>query len=778
MRDPRFLLGISVGVRCYLDYRERVDGMAHQSEVVLDIEGMTCASCVARVEKGLETLPGVIASVNLVTNSARVEYPKTVTTTQLVSAVTSLGYAATVASPSPSDSSNPDRRHTQMLTSVRLWVSIALTVPVIALAMVPAWQFAGWQWLSLILATPVVFWCAWPIHRATFRALRHASVTMDTLISLGTLVAWGWSVYALFFGMAGVWGMTHPMVFFAWQQDPTANIYFETAAGVTSFILLGRWLEERSKRSAATALDEVGKLQATAATVIRHDVETLIPIAELRTDDVVIVRPGETIPVDGEVIDGTSAVNVSALTGESLPVDVRVGASVSAGTIVMDGRLVIETRRVRGDTRLAQLGALVERAQLRKMAVQRRVDKISAVFVPVVIALSVLTALGWLIAGSSLASGLTAAVAVIVIACPCALGLATPVALIVGTGRAASLGIIISGPEVLEQSSRIDTVVLDKTGTVTSGVMTVARVTTVREIDESSVLSVAATLERSSEHPVARAIVARATQIGSAVGSSTQFRAIAGGGATAIVRDIPRTASTTDATEVSVGRLDWLFDHGFVVDSELESAALLSAAEGMTSVGVAWGARVWGVIHVSDSVRDDSAQAILRFRALGIAPVMVTGDARETANTIAQQVGIDRVHARVSPEDKSAFVADAQRTGHVVAMVGDGVNDAAALAQADIGLAIGTGTDLAIAASDVTLVRGTLSAAVDALLISRATLRIIRENLFWAFAYNVIMIPLAAVGLLTPMLAGAAMAFSSLFVVLNSLRLRSVTLST
>ena len=752
--------------------------MAHRSEVVLDIEGMTCASCVARVEKGLQTLPGVVASVNLVTNSARVEYPTAVSTAQLMSAVASVGYVATVASSSQSDATKTVPRRTSRRASARLWTSIALTLPVVGLAMVPAWQFAGWQWLSLVFATPVVFWCAWPIHRATLRALRHGSATMDTLISLGTLVAWTWSCYALFFGMAGVWGMTHPMVFFAWQQDPTANIYFETAAGVTSFILLGRWLEERSKRSAASALDEVGKLQATSATVMREGVEVRIPVDELRVDDCVVVRPGETVPVDGEVTAGSGAVNVSALTGESLPVDVIVGSPVSAGTIALDGRLEIHTSRVRGDTRLAQLGALVERAQLRKMAVARRVDKISAVFVPVVIALSVLTVVGWLVTGASLASGVTAAVAVIVIACPCALGLATPVALVVGTGRAASVGIIISGPEVLEESHRLDTIVLDKTGTVTTGVMSVARVMTVPDIDEVSLVSIAAVVERGSEHPVARAIVERATPAIAQIGTSTPFRAVAGGGAIATVGTIPGVTWSGEPEEVAVGRLDWLRVRGNDVDPVLESSAQRAAEAGMTSVGVAWGSRVWGVIHVSDSVRDDSALAVDRFRALGIEPVMVTGDAEETAQTIAGRVGIDRVHARVSPEEKTAFVANAQRNGHVVAMVGDGINDAAALAQADIGLAMGTGTDLAMAASDVTLVRGTLSAAADAVLIARATRRVIRENLFWAFAYNVVMIPLAAVGLLTPMLAGAAMAFSSLFVVLNSLRLRSITLTT
>jgi Cu+-exporting ATPase len=659
------------------------------------------------------------------------------------------------------------------LALIRLWVAVVLTVPVVVLAMVPAWQFAGWQWLSLILATPVVLWCAWPIHRATIRGLRHASLTMDTLISLGTLVAWGWSVYALFFGMAGMWGMTHGMSFFAWQQDPTANIYFETAAGVTSFILLGRWLEDRSKRSAASALEQIGKLHATHAIVIRDGVETSRPVEDVRVGETVVVKPGDTIPVDGDIRAGSSALDLSALTGESLPVEVSVGSLVSAGTIALNGRLEVIARRVQADTRLAQLGALVERAQLRKMSVQRLADKISAVFVPSVIGVAVVTVIVWLATGQSLASGLTAAVAVIVIACPCALGLATPVALIVGTGRAASIGIIISGPEVLEQSATLDTIVLDKTGTITSGHMAVARVDVLDGVDEHTLLVMAAAVERGSEHPIARAITARADELSLASLHATSFRAVAGGGAVARVAGVPAAGDT----EVWVGRPEWLSQNGAEFGKKLTTAIGASASTPVTSVGVAWGGLVRGVISLSDSVREDSVLAIERLRHLGLEPVMVTGDARDTAMSIARVVGIDRVYAGVTPEEKVAFVADAQRDGHVLAMVGDGINDAAALAQADIGLAMGTGTDLAIAASDITLLRGTLSAAADAIVLSRKTLGIIRGNLFWAFAYNVVMIPLAAVGLLTPMLAGAAMAFSSLFVVLNSLRLRRVTLT-
>lgn len=741
--------------------------MATREKLILDIEGMTCASCVARVEKCLNAVPGVQASVNLVTNSASVEFPPAVTSDELIAAVRNIGYDAAVSRPAHEHT----RTNRRVTLALRLWIAIALSVPVVAIAMVPPWQFIGWQWVSLVLTTPVVVWCAWPIHRSTLAGLRHGLLTMDTLITMGTAAAYLWSAYALFFGMAGMLGMRHGFELFAWQQDPTANMYLETAAVVTTFILLGRWLEERSKRSAASALDDIGRLHATEAFVLRDGLEVRVPVEQIRVGDVVIVRPGESIPVDGEISSGSSAVDLSALTGESIPVDLAVGDDAVAGTVALDGQLTITAKRVHGDTRLAQLAQLVEAAQLRKMSVQRLADKISAVFVPIVIGIAVLTLGVWLGLGQQLSSAFTAAVAVLVIACPCALGLATPVALLVGTGRAARLGIIISGPEVLEQSTKLDTIVLDKTGTITSGRMSVSAIHVTQSVTAADALSRAAAVESGSEHPIARAIVdsamaGKADPIG--LLSTHDFRTTAGGGATA----------TVGGKTVAVGKFAWLESLGNSVPVDLARLSADEQATGHTTVGVAWGGQVVAIIAVADTVRDDSEQAISRLRGLGLEPIMVTGDALSTATAIAERVGITRVKSGVTPEGKVAFIHDLQSSGHRIVMIGDGINDAAALAQADIGLAMGTGTDLAMMASDITLLRGTLTAAADAIVLSRRTLGFIRGNLFWAFAYNVVTIPLAAAGFLNPMLAGAAMAFSSVFVLINSLRLRVATLET
>lgn len=738
-----------------------------ESTVVLDIEGMTCSSCVSRVEKSLTQLPGVSAAVNLATNTARVDFPASVSTEELLAAVAKTGYTAHVPTPRTTgekrDSEYGGAKGLAPLT-LRLIVSVGLTIPIIVVAMVPAWQFDYWQWVSLVLATPVVFWAGWMFHRATFINLRHGTLTMDTLITLGTFAAYGWSVFALFFGMAGHIGMRHSLELFAWQQDPTGNIYFEAAAGVTTFLLLGRYLEDRSKRSAGEALHALAALGAREVSVLRDGVESRIPVEELQRGDIFVVRPGEVIATDGTVIDGSSAVDESALTGESIPVEVQVSSPVTGATIALDGRLVVMATRVGENTRMAQLAKLVEDAQLHKAGVQRLADKISAIFVPIVIVIALTTLAGWLLLGQPLAGGFTAAVAVLVIACPCALGLATPVALLVGTGRAAQMGIIISGPEAIESSARIDTIVLDKTGTVTSGHMSVAEIRVAVGTNESEAVQRVGALERLSEHPVAKAIAREADQ--RAVTNQSLvvgFRSTAGVG----------VFGTVGGTDVWAGTEDWMKRNDLVVSADQRQFISVTHSSGGTAVLAGWNGCVRAIFAVTDTVRDDSAAAIARLNAMGLQTILLTGDHEEVARTVADHVGISRVIAGASPERKVAVILELTAEGRHVAMVGDGVNDAAALAQAELGLAMGTGTDVAIAASDITLVRGTLSAAADALKLSRRTLGVIRGNLFWAFAYNVAAIPLAALGLLNPMLAGAAMAFSSLFVVLNSLRLRS-----
>lgn len=733
------------------------------STIVLGVEGMTCSSCVARVEKSLTELPGVTAAVNLAMHSAKVEFPPTVSEEQLLQQVTKLGYTATLPlAVKPTEEVIEEGKAGKVSLLERLIISIVLTVPVIVLAMVPAWQFTYWQWISLLMTTPVVFWCGLPFHRATFINLRHGTLTMDTLITMGTFAAYGWSVYALFFGEAGMPDMHHSMELFAWQADPTHNIYFEAAAGVTTFLLLGRYLEEKSQRSAGAALRALGELKASEATLLLEGTETRVDASTLQVGDVFVVRPGEIIATDGVVLDGRAAVDESALTGESLPVDVVAETRVTGSTIVLDGRLIVRATQVGQNTRISQLAALVEDAQLHKAAVQKLADRISAIFVPIVVVIAAVTILGWALVGAPLSVGFTAGIAVLVIACPCALGLATPVALLVGTGRAAQMGIIISGPDAIESSSRINTVVLDKTGTITTGQMSVIDIHLDAENHDAALLRIAS-LESGSEHPIAHAIVTHVSRdLTVPLPAVTDFTSVAGEGVRGIVEGI----------SVSIGTMEWMNAQELSpLPGQLEIIAR-ARATGATTVFAGWDGHTRAIITVADTLKEDSAEAVSRLQNLGLEVLLLTGDHEQAAHSIAAQVGISRVIAGASPESKVQVITKLQAEGKRVAMVGDGVNDAAALAQADLGIAMGTGTDVAIAASDITLVRGTLSAAVDAILLSRRTLGIIKGNLFWAFAYNVAAIPLAALGYLNPMLAGAAMAFSSLFVVLNSLRLR------
>ncbi|PWC07448.1 heavy metal translocating P-type ATPase [Mycetocola zhujimingii] len=730
---------------------------------------MTCASCVARVEKRLSRLDGVTAEVNLATERASVQFPGTVSAEQLVTAVESAGYGATLVPERPIAEPAPRAEPTSL--RIRLLVSAVLTLPVVVLAMVPAWQFVNWQWVSLALAAPVVIWGGYPFHRATWLNLRHGTLTMDTLITLGTGAAFLWSLWALFFGMAGMPGVTHEFSLFTPDADPSETIYLEVAAGVTVFLLLGRYIEQRSRRAAGQALRSLLELGAKDVTVLRSapsgSQETTIPVGELTTGDRFVVRPGETIATDGVVESGSAAVDVSMLTGESVPVEVAPGDAVIGGTIAGGGRLIVRASRVGSETRLAQMARLVEAAQLGKGQAQRLADRISAVFVPIVIALAVVVFVAWVLTGNPLSSGFTAAVAVLIIACPCALGLATPVALLVGTSRGAQSGILITGPEALERARRIDTVVLDKTGTVTTGTMTLTRVTATDE----TALARAASLEAASEHPIARAIVAGAADLVGADGnlavthSVSDFRSAAGLGVT----------GTVNGAEVVVGRPAFAAEHGCTVPGELADAVTAAESAGSTAVVVGWDGEVRGVLEVADTVKPEAHAAVERLRRLGLDVVLLTGDNERAARVVAGEVGIDRVIAGVLPEQKVDEVRRIQGDGHSVAMVGDGVNDAAALATADLGIAMGSGTDAAISASDITLVRSDLGSVADAVELSRKTLAIIRGNLFWAFAYNVAALPLAAFGLLNPIIAGAAMAFSSVFVVLNSLRLRSFT---
>ncbi|WNG80647.1 heavy metal translocating P-type ATPase [Mycobacterium sp. ITM-2016-00316] len=736
------------------------------STLTLDVGGMTCASCAARIEKRLNRIDGVQASVNFATEQARVDFPDSVSPEELVAAVEATGYTAALPPENDTAPAESEERDESAPWRQRLLISAALALPVVVLSMVPVLQFSNWQWLAFTLASPVVVWGAWPFHTAAWTNLRHGAATMDTLISVGVIAAYAWSVWALFFTHAGMPGMKMPFELISTSSEP--HLYLEVAAAVTTFLLAGRYFEARAKRQSGAALRALLHMGAKDVAVLRGGGEIRIPISQLAVGDVFVVRPGEKIATDGVITAGTSAVDASMLTGEPVPVEVSDGDNVVGATVNVGGRLEVRATHIGSDTQLAQMARLVSEAQSGKAEVQRLADRVSAIFVPIVMALSLLTLVGWLIFGDgSVAAAFTAAVAVLIIACPCALGLATPTALLVGTGRGAQLGILIKGPQVLESTRRVDTVVLDKTGTVTTGRMSVVAVHVADGEQPEDVLRLVGALENGSEHPIARAIAGHAAERGP-LPVVTDFENHGGLGVTGVV----------DAVATAAGRLSWLRDEWSLTPAEMLTRAADAAAEqGHTPIWFAADGKIRAVVVVADTIKDTAAEAVSGFRALGLTPVLLTGDNRRAAESVAAKLGIERVVAEVLPAGKVDEIKRLQADGRVVAMVGDGVNDAAALAQSDLGLAMGTGTDVAIEASDLTLVRGDLRAAVDAIRLSRATLRTIKGNLFWAFAYNIAALPLAAAGLLNPLIAGAAMAFSSVFVVTNSLRLRRFSTS-
>ena len=732
------------------------------TDVNLEIGGMTCASCATRIERKLNRIAGVSATVNYATEKARVQSTG-VDTAALIAAVEAAGYTAALPVPIviEADVAPPFDAETTQLRR-RLVISASLALPVVLLSMIPALQFTNWQWLALSLAAPVVVWGALPFHRVALLNARHGSASMDSLVSVGVIAAFAWSLYALFFGTAGEPGM-HMTFQLVGNRSGASEIYLEVASAVTVFILAGRYIEARAKRESGAALQALLRLGAKDATLLRGGVESRVPVESLAPGDSFVVRPGEKIATDGLVTDGASAVDRSMITGESVPVDVSVGDRVVGATVNVGGRLVVEVTRVGADTELARIGRLVEEAQSGKAKAQRLADRVSAIFVPVVFVLSAIAFVGWLLAGGSVEAAFTAAVATLIIACPCALGLATPTALLVGTGRGSQLGIIIRGPQVLEQTRTVDTIVLDKTGTITTGTMAVVSVEPLGAASRGELLSAAASVESGSEHPVARAIVALAAAEGIPTREAASFSAEAGQGVQAVV----------DGRLTLAGRASWLANSWSIALSPAASAAVKSGEDvAATVIAVAWDGELRGIITVRDAVKPTSAEAIARFRTLGLRPVLLTGDNAGSARSVAAEVGIDEVHAGVTPQGKLDLIHALQADGHVVAMVGDGVNDSAALAAADLGIAMGGGTDAAIAASDLTVVSGDLLVVADAVRLARRTLGTIKGNLFWAFAYNVAAIPIAMLGLLNPLLAGAAMAFSSVFVVTNSLRLR------